>query len=340
MKRKIILGFLLLGVLILIGLNKSYLTALAEEVNFKLGRVTTSNLNIRTGPGISYPITGTLTKNDIVSVKNFGYGPGSNPRNDLWLEIGPGKFIYSSEVQPVKDEPNKEIHFNHGKYGVFFMATIPVVKVHIAPDKTSKIRDDYPIVYGTLHKVINTFKDPNLPIYWYQIYDVQFPYEKVYVNTQALRKIPEDFIEPIHPEVPAKEKWIDFDLSTGIFTAYESEEKVYSGKFSYGVGNYTPQGAFYVTYKRLLSDMRGSGYLLPGVPAVTYFNHRGTAAHGTTWHNDWKTQRSHGCINLTPEDAWWIFRWLPPYLTLEDFAKAKYGAVWSNQPAGKIITHD
>ncbi|MCX6060278.1 MAG: L,D-transpeptidase [Chloroflexi bacterium] len=38
--------------------------------------------------------------------------------------------------------------------------------------------------------------------------------------------------------------------------------------------------------------------------------------HGAFWHNDFGERRSHGCINVKPEDAKWIFRWTTPYITL------------------------
>jgi hypothetical protein len=34
--------------------------------------------------------------------------------------------------------------------------------------------------------------------------------------------------------------------------------------------------------------------------------------HGTYWHNDYGKPRSHGCINLSPETAKWVFRWSLP----------------------------
>jgi hypothetical protein len=50
---------------------------------------------------------------------------------------------------------------------------------------------------------------------------------------------------------------------------------------------------------------------LPGVPWVCYFT-GGIALHGTYWHNDYGRQRSHGCVNLTPENARWLYLWTEP----------------------------
>jgi hypothetical protein len=34
--------------------------------------------------------------------------------------------------------------------------------------------------------------------------------------------------------------------------------------------------------------------------------------HGTYWHNDFGKERSHGCVNMTPQAAKWVFRWTLP----------------------------
>ena len=55
----------------------------------------------------------------------------------------------------------------------------------------------------------------------------------------------------------------------------------------------------------------GSGadyYNLPGVPWVMYFA-GANAIHGTYWHHNFGTPMSHGCINLTIDDAKWFYDW-------------------------------
>jgi hypothetical protein len=41
------------------------------------------------------------------------------------------------------------------------------------------------------------------------------------------------------------------------------------------------------------------------------------AIHSTFWHNNFGTARSHGCVNVLPDDAKWVFRWTTPEVTLE-----------------------
>ena len=47
------------------------------------------------------------------------------------------------------------------------------------------------------------------------------------------------------------------------------------------------------------------------VPSTMYF-HMSEALHGAAWHERFGTAVSHGCVNLSPLDARWLFAWAPP----------------------------
>jgi hypothetical protein len=42
--------------------------------------------------------------------------------------------------------------------------------------------------------------------------------------------------------------------------------------------------------------------------------HLNVALHGSFWHSSFGSTRSHGCINLSPADARWLFNWTGPVL--------------------------
>jgi len=56
----------------------------------------------------------------------------------------------------------------------------------------------------------------------------------------------------------------------------------------------------------------GAGYDLPGIAWTSIFATGGVAIHSTFWHYNYGTPVSHGCVNCTPDDAKWIFRWNSP----------------------------
>ncbi len=116
---------------------------------------------------------------------------------------------------------------------------------------------------------------------------------------------------------PGAGKWIDVNISTQTFTAYEGTRAVRSALVSTGVASHpTPLGRF-ATYVKLKSQTMYGGskaagdyYYLPDVPNVMYF-YRDYALHGTYWHKNFGRPMSHGCVNLTLADAAWLFDWAP-----------------------------
>jgi hypothetical protein len=127
-------------------------------------------------------------------------------------------------------------------------------------------------------------------------------------------------VEP-PPAVRPDERWIHVDLSAQILTAYEGLRPVFATLVSTGrQGSATPRGTFRIWAKLATSDMSDETddidarpYLMQGVPWVMYFN-EGVALHGTYWHNEFGRARSHGCVNLSPRDAAWVFDWTGPTL--------------------------
>jgi len=82
----------------------------------------------------------------------------------------------------------------------------------------------------------------------------------------------------------------------------------------------TPVGNLLTHWKIISQNMTAgdarAGYSTPAVPWSTSISGDGVAIHGAFWHNAFGEKRSHGCINVSPEDAKWIFRWTTPYVSL------------------------
>lgn len=118
----------------------------------------------------------------------------------------------------------------------------------------------------------------------------------------------------------SSEKWIDIDLTTQTLRAYQGNQIVYTFPVSSGLPWFpTVTGEFHIWAKVSIQRMVGGSvsdgtyYDLPNVPFVQYF-YNGYGLHGTYWHHDFGKPRSHGCINLSIEDAKTLFYWTNPPL--------------------------
>jgi hypothetical protein len=129
--------------------------------------------------------------------------------------------------------------------------------------------------------------------------------------------------EPVEPPpaVAEGERWIHVDRARQILTAYEGRRMVYATLVSTGrEGSATPAGTFRIWAKLATGVMNDEGetiddrpYEMQGVPWVMYFN-EGVALHGAYWHDGFGRSRSHGCVNLAPVDAAWVFDFTRPAL--------------------------
>jgi lipoprotein-anchoring transpeptidase ErfK/SrfK len=104
-------------------------------------------------------------------------------------------------------------------------------------------------------------------------------------------------------------RWIDVDLTNQRVYAYEGDTIVNSFLVSTGTWRTpTVTGKFKVYIRLRSGNMRGPGYFLPDVPYIMYF-HKSYGLHGTYWHNNFGTPMSHGCVNLSIDDAAWLYNW-------------------------------
>lgn len=106
-------------------------------------------------------------------------------------------------------------------------------------------------------------------------------------------------------------RWIDINLSTQSLTAYEGNTPVFNTLVSTGSTFPTPVGTYHIQYKVQSQRMTGPGYDLPNVPWVMYFTNRGHAIHGVYWHNNFGHPMSHGCVNMRPSEAQWLYNFTP-----------------------------
>ncbi len=109
------------------------------------------------------------------------------------------------------------------------------------------------------------------------------------------------------------ERWIDVNLSSQYLTAYEGDTPVFETSISGGLPGFetvTGQFRIWLRYESQTMDGRllGYDYYLENVPYVMYF-YQDYALHGAYWHNSFGQPMSHGCVNIAPDKAGWLFNW-------------------------------
>jgi lipoprotein-anchoring transpeptidase ErfK/SrfK len=123
-----------------------------------------------------------------------------------------------------------------------------------------------------------------------------------------------------------KEKWIDVDLTRQTLIAFEGKRPMFATLISSGRRNPydkehdfpTPTGTFHILEKHVTTTMDGDvasdgPYSIEDVPWVMYFQ-GSYALHGAFWHDAFGHPRSHGCVNMAPDDARNLFSWADPQL--------------------------
>jgi hypothetical protein len=114
--------------------------------------------------------------------------------------------------------------------------------------------------------------------------------------------------------VGATERWLDVSLNEQTLTAYEGNRMIFSTLISAGDSRFpTVRGSFRIYFKTERRKMSGGVagddlYFLEDVLWQMFF-YQGYALHASYWHDIFGLTSSHGCVNLSPKDARWLYQW-------------------------------
>jgi hypothetical protein len=120
------------------------------------------------------------------------------------------------------------------------------------------------------------------------------------------------------PGTRPDERWIDVDLDEQTLVAYDAAgAPAYATLVSTGNPKWpTQQGVYRIWIKFAETDMNGQmgdeqPYSVATVPWTMFFA-KDLALHTSYWHDKFGEPRSHGCVNLSPKDARWLYFWATP----------------------------
>ncbi|MFH1021738.1 MAG: L,D-transpeptidase [Pseudomonadota bacterium] len=117
--------------------------------------------------------------------------------------------------------------------------------------------------------------------------------------------------------VGGAERWIEVNLTEQTLSAYEGDQLIFATLISSGDERFpTIKGLFRIWAKVRIGKMSGGEddsdrYHVEDVPWHMYF-YKSYGLHTSYWHDFFGLSNSHGCVNLAPKDALWLFEWTSP----------------------------
>jgi lipoprotein-anchoring transpeptidase ErfK/SrfK len=292
----------------------------------RLGRVIGGRVPVKMKPDIDSNDVGVLLDDDVVPWLREVVGKRPLWYNQKFVETSSG-YVYAPNLQPVRNQPNKPLQKLPSEAGMWAEVTVPYVDLIMQnpPPRSPWLKHgSKPRLYYSQVMWIDQIKEEEGQVL-YRTKELYGTFGDVFwAPAQAFRPIQEKDIQPIHPE--AEEKRVEVNVTRQTMSCFEGKDEVFfclvstGGKFD-AEGNpsekwSTPVGS-HTIWRKLVSvhmtgGTTGGGYDIPGIGWTVLFSGNGVAVHSTFWHNSFGVPMSHGCVNASPEDANWVFRWTLP----------------------------
>lgn len=296
----------------------------------KLGR-TLYSIDVKSKPDPDSSTVKQLYEDSIVQYDRevIGYAPKTYSTNRRWVETPDGyvPWIHIQPVQAILNTPLQTLPQLANETGMWAEITVPYVDATLeSPAKTPKIEGQTTarFYYSQIYWV-DQIKTGDGGTVLYRFYEKHGGYgDYFWADARAFRQITAEDISPIHPDVADKK--IVIDLTHQVLSCYEGSSEIMYTRVSTGAkdlqGNFvenwaTPVGDYHVINRKYITiHMEGgtsaSGYEEFSVCWTSIFASNGVALHSTYWHNNFGEAMSHGCVNLMPDDAKFIYRWSKP----------------------------
>ena len=272
--------------------------------SLRRGVVTADVLNVRSQPGVGYPLVDQLRLGAEVTIYEEQPAAGVP-----WYRIGVGRWVHSGWVRILPADLAAQ--------ALAVVASGPALPVGWVVSASLNVRarpgvsPDNPPIDEVLHNqrldILETRTVDGAR--WYRI-----GAERWVLGQWVAAALPE--ARPA--SIRANERWVGVNLGQQTAVAYEGDTPVYAAMVASGLPTTPTVQGIFRTWQRLASGKMSGGsaatggyYYLEGVTWTCYF-YSGYALHTAYWHDAFGRPRSHGCVNFSPYDAWWIFQWSAP----------------------------
>jgi L,D-transpeptidase catalytic domain len=300
----------------------------------RLGRVNSGKVDIKARPDADSPTIGSLYEDAVVAWLREVIGSNPYRTNRRYVETQDG-YIWAPDLQPVRNLPNEPVSAlpptSRGS-GMWVEISVPYVDMLLdnPPARSPRLKNRSelgltPRMYYSQITWVDQIKTGEDGQIWYRINEPYGSYgDMLWARGEAFRPLTLEEMAPIRPDV--EHKRVQVNIAKQTLSCYEGNSEVYYTRISSGAlwnaqgkrvdAWATPIGTFPIWRKLVSLHMSGGttggGWDLPGIGWVSLFVGSGVAVHSTFWHNNWGEPMSRGCVNATPEDARWVFRWTQP----------------------------
>ncbi|MFQ5594606.1 MAG: L,D-transpeptidase family protein [Anaerolineae bacterium] len=296
-----------------------------EVVPYHYGRVVSKGLAVYQSPGDTAPARWYSSVGTWVSIRGTRVVDGK-----VWYLVDRGGWVPASAVEVGQLSEFQGVRVVPGMKMPFGFVVTDLLNVRPEPGVSD---DNSPIGELGRYAVVPILDQADAADgTWYQIG------ENRWVSANHVRRV----APKVRPaEVGPHDRWIEVNLREQTLAAYEGSEMVFATLISSGLPRWqTIVGLFQIWVKVKAGKMSGGNleqgdyYYLADVPWTMYFK-GGYGLHTAYWHDGFGRPKSHGCVNLSPLDAYWLFQWTTPDLTADEAALYSSSA----KPGTWVLVH-
>lgn len=220
-------------------------------------------------------------------------------QQDGWIEINPGQWVPESDTAVARPSSFSGVFVNpDARYTMAWV--LQPVRPSTAPGTAENPEEDRLERYTR----VNIFETVNVDGWdWFLIGPDQWV-KQVYVGRVLYIEKPEG----------VKGRWFAIDLYEQVLVAYDEDTPVFATLISSGLPEWSTNEGTFQTWARIrngsMSGAEGQTdfYSLENVPWTLYFDNS-ISIHGTYWHDGFGYRHSHGCVNMSITDSYWVFQW-------------------------------
>jgi hypothetical protein len=267
-----------------------------------------------------------------LGVLKYGYAQVTNSRARVYASLpdavaGNGNFGYLPEYpayvaySTTQTEGGRSFYFLPVNYGWMDGADLQL----LVPSGFSGLLLTRPVDFrfGWVLADASSVNAAGVPVRSYSRYQVVHEYPAVmqkpgFFALGTDEWLPEEQVALVNPQMPPEAganvcRFIYVNLGEQTLAVYDGCMLVFATLVSSGANSWTFEGQFTILYKENYGSIRApewstSEYYIQAVPY--FMSYAGSFGfHGAYWHDDFGTAASHGCINLSPVDAGWLYGW-------------------------------